>query len=415
MMGECESNILECLARIEALDGRISAWEHIDAVGALKRARELDKAEFKGVLHGMPIGVKDIIDVAGMPTRCGTPIYASHMADIDAECVARAKAAGAIVIGKTVTTELATFNPARTRNPENPDYTPGGSSAGSAAAVAAGMVPLAFGTQTAGSVIRPAAYCGVVGFKPSFGVVARGGVKMQSETLDTVGVLARTIDDAVKWYSAMSGTPTTDITNISRNHSRPRRIAIIVNFMDDADAEMKGAIAGAAAALSAAGLLVQEFRLPARYNEAQIDQRVIQLAENARHYAIEHQQYRDQLSPPLAAMLDEGAAITGDQYHAAIARTTATRDQTDAMFTEMDGWLMPSAQGAAPNGLESTGDPIFNRLVTALHLPAINIPVYRNNARMPLGLQLIGARHQDKNLLATATRVTDILRKNQHG
>ena len=414
-MGECEANILECLASIEALDGRISAWEHLDAVGALKRARELDKVEVKGVLHGMPIGVKDIIDVAGMPTRCGTPIYANNIAKIDAECVARVKAAGAIVIGKTVTTELATFNSSRTRNPENPDYSPGGSSAGSAAAVAAGMVPLALGTQTAGSVIRPAAYCGVVGYKPSFGIVARGGVKVQSETLDTVGVLARTIEDAMKWYAAMLGTPISDSVSISRNNPRPLRIAIIANFMGDADAEMKGAIAGAAAALSAAGLLAQEFRLPVRYDEAQIDQRIIQLAENARHYATEHRRYRDQLSPKLAEMLDEGAAITEAQYQAAIARTNATREQTDAMFTEVDAWLMPSAQGAAPKGLESTGDPVFNRLVTALHLPAINIPVYRNEARMPLGLQLIGARGQDENLFATATKVTDILRRNQHG
>lgn len=414
-MGECEANILECLARIEALDGRIGAWEHIDAVGALKRARELDKAEVKGVLHGMPIGVKDIIDVAGMPTRCGTPIYATQLAKIDAACVARVKAAGAIVIGKTVTTELATFNPARTRNPENPDYSPGGSSAGSAAAVAAGMVALALGTQTAGSVIRPAAYCGVVGYKPSFGVVARDGVKMQSETLDTVGVLARTIDDAMKWYAATSGTPATDSANIRRNHSRPLRIAIMVNFMDQADAEMKGAIGDAAAALGAAGLQVNDIRLPPRFDEAQIDQRIIQLAENARHYAMEHRRYRDQLSPKLAEMLDEGAAITEAQYQAAIARTNATREETDAMFTEVDAWLMPSAQGAAPKGLESTGDPVFNRLVTALHLPAINIPVFRNSALMPLGLQLIGARLQDESLFATATRVTDILRKNQHG
>ena len=414
-MGECEATIFECLARIEALDGRIGAWEHVDAAGALKRARELDTAVVKGVLHGMPIGVKDIIDVAGMPTRCGTPIYANNMAKIDADCVARAKAAGAIVIGKTVTTELATFNPSRTRNPENPDYTPGGSSAGSAAAVAAGMVPLAIGTQTAGSVIRPAAYCGVVGYKPSFGVVERDGVKMQSETLDTVGVLARTIEDAMKWYAAMSGKPATVRATVSRKHLRPLRIAIIVNFMDYADAEMKGAIADAASALSAAGLLLQECRLPARYDDAQIDQRIIQLVENARNYAIEHQRYRDQLSPKLAEMLDEGAAITEAQYQAAIARTIATRNQTDAMFTEVDAWLMPSAQGAAPKGLESTGDPVFNRLVTALHLPAINIPVFRNNAHMPLGLQLIGARQQDENLFATAIQAIEILRKNQHG
>ena len=409
-MGECEATIQECLARIEALDGRIGAWEHLDAIGALKRARELDNAEHKGVLHGMPIGVKDIIDVAGMPSRCGTPIYANNMAKIDADCVARATAAGAIVIGKTVTTELATFTPSRTRNPENLDYTPGGSSAGSAAAVAAGMVPLALGTQTAGSVIRPAAYCGVVGYKPSFGVVARDGLKMQSETLDTVGVVTRTIDDAMKWYSAMSGTPTTEIARISRDKPGPLRIAVIINFMDHANAEMKRAIAGAVAALNAAGQQVNEIRLPPRFDEAQLDQRIIQLAENARHYAIERQQHHDQLSPQLAAMLDEGALISEAQYQAAITRTTATREHTGTQFADVDTWLMPSAQGAAPKGLESTGDPVFNRLVTAMHLPAINIPAYRNEARMPLGLQLIGARGQDRKLFATAIQFSDILR-----
>ena len=409
-MGECEAKIQECLARIKALEGPIGAWAHIDSAGALTHARELDDTPVNGILHGMPIGVKDIIDVAGMPTRCGTPIYATQMANIDADCVALAKAAGAVVIGKTVTTELATFNPSPTRNPVNVDYTPGGSSAGSAAAVAAGMVPLAFGTQTAGSVIRPAAYCGVFGYKPSFGIVPRGGVKMQSETLDTVGVLAATIDDAMKWYATVSGSHIANDATISRRNRRKLRIAIITNFMDHADADMKVAIASAAATLNAAGQQVQEIHLPQRYDEAQIDQRIIQLAENARCYEVEHRQYRNQLSPPLAAMLDEGAAISEAQYQAAIARTTITREQTDAMFSDVDAWLMPSAQGAAPKGLESTGDPVFNRLVTALHLPAINIPFYRNNARMPLGLQWIGARHQDEKLLATAIQVNDILR-----
>ncbi len=409
-MGECEAEIEECLTRIESLDGPIGAWAYIDSAGAFAQARELDNAPVKGVLHGMPIGVKDIIDVAGMPTRCGTPIYATQMATIDAHCVALAKAAGAIVIGKTVTTELATFNPSRTRNPANLDHTPGGSSAGSAAAVAAGMVPLAFGTQTAGSVIRPAAYCGVFGYKPSFRIVSRAGVKLQSETLDTVGVLAATIDDAMKWYAAMSGSQTTNTAATSRASPRALRIAIITNLMDHADAEMNVAIASAAATLNAAGLQAREIRLPERFDQAQIDQRIIQLTENARHYAVEHRQFREQLSPPLAAMLDEGAAISEAQYQAALARTNATREQTDATFNDVDAWLMPSAQGAAPKGLESTGDPVFNRLITAMHLPAINIPVYRSHARMPLGLQLIGARQQDEKLFATAMQVNEILR-----
>lgn len=412
MIGDCEFRIEDCLGQISMLDERIGAWEYVDAGGAIERARQLDRAVQHGPLHGMAVGVKDIIDVGGMPTRCGTPIYAQNVARIDATCVALAKAAGAVIIGKTATTELAAFQPARTRNPQQLDHTPGGSSSGSAAAVSAGMVPMAFGTQTAGSVIRPAAYCGVVGFKPTFGLVPRGGVKLQSETLDTVGVFTRTIEDALKWYAAMSGGQLQPVASVAGE--RTLRIAILTNLLDRADVDMSVAIAEAADALSAGGVRVREVRLPALFDDAQKDQRTIQLAEMARHYRVEHRDFRSQLSDAIVAMLDEGAAIDQHDYLDALQRTESARKQADVLLGEADAWLMPSAPGAAPKGLASTGDPVFNRLATTLHLPAVNLPVYRNKNRMPLGMQLIGARHQDEKLLATAQRAMDYMRAATH-
>lgn len=410
-IGECEFLVEDGLAQIDMLDTQIGAWEFIDRDAALARARELDRSPERGLLYGMSVGVKDIIDVAGLPTACGTPIHAGNIARQDADCVAFAKAADAIIIGKTATTELAATYPAKTRNPQNIEHTPGGSSSGSAAAVAAGMVRIAFGTQTAGSVIRPAAYCGVVGFKPTFGLVSRTGVKVQSETLDTVGVFTRTVDDAALWYAAMIGTAAMPLQNIGKG---PLRVLIVSSLMEHADVDMSVAVAEAAKALSIAGLSVRETRLPAIFDVAQVDQRTIQLAEMARCYAVEHQHHRQQLSGELVSILDEGAAISIDDYRSAMARTDIARRQAAQLFVDADVLLMPSATGAAPRGLTSTGDPVFNRLASTLHLPAISIPVYRNKKRLPLGLQLIGANLQDEKLLSVAKRVLDTLRSNTH-
>ncbi len=410
-IGECEFLIEDGLAQIDMLDQEIGAWEFVDRDAALARARQLDQSAERGLLYGVSVGVKDIIDVAGMPTACGTPIYAGNIAKQDAACVAFAKAAGAVIIGKTATTELAATYPAKTRNPQNREHSPGGSSSGSAAAVAAGMVRIAFGTQTAGSVIRPAAYCGVVGFKPTFGLLPRTGVKVQSETLDTVGVFTRTIEDAALWYAAMIGVSAIPLQSIGKG---PLRILIVSNLMEHADVDMSVAVAEAAEALAIAGLSVRETRLPVIFDTAQTDQRIIQLAEMARFYKTEHRQYRHQLSSEITAILDEGATIGADIYQAALARTELARKQAAQLFAEADVLLMPSATGAAPKGLAFTGDPVFNRLASTLHLPAINIPVYRSKKRMPLGLQLIGARLQDEKLLSVGQRVINILRSNTH-
>ena len=411
IIGECEFVIEDGLAQIDMLDPQIGAWEYVDREGALARARQLDQSADHGPLYGMSVGVKDIIDVAGMPTGCGTPIYAGNVATLDAACVGLAKAGGAVIIGKTATTELAASHPAKTRNPQNLEHTPGGSSSGSAAAVAAGMVRLAFGTQTAGSIIRPAAYCGVVGFKPTFGLVPRSGVKLQSETLDTIGVFTRTVDDAAQWYAAMIGAREAAVPNFGKG---PLRMLIVSNLMDRAEVDMSVAVAEAAEALSTAGLRLREVRLPEIFDTAHLDQRIVQLAEMAHFYAIEHQQHRHLLSDELTAVLDEGAAISTTTYQSALTRTEAAKKHVAQLFADSDAWLMPSATGAAPKGLTSTGDAVFNRLASTLHLPAINIPVYRSKKRMPLGLQLVCARLQDEKLLGVAKRVIDILRNNTH-
>ena len=406
----CEALVRQCFARLDEREADIHAWQFVNREAAIANAKILDKAPNKGLLHGIPIGVKDIIDVAGMPTRNGSMIFAdAHKASMDAASVAMARMAGAIVLGKTVTTELAGPTPGRTCNPHNLEHTPGGSSSGSAAAVADGHVPLAIGTQTAGSVIRPAAYCGVFGFKPSFGLVPRGGMKLQSDTLDTVGVFARSADDLALWYATMTGAPTAPALKTSR----AVRIHIITNLLDRADMEMGVSIAEASDTLAMGGAKIRDVRLPAIFDEAEADQRTIQLSEMAKHYAWEHKEYRELLSPQLANMLDEGARITKAAYRSALQRSEMIRKQADNLFGDCDAWLMPSAMGAAPHGLDATGDPVFNRLATVLHQPAINVPHYKTKAGLPLGLQLVGIRHQDEKLLGVAKKVHDLLDSHQ--
>lgn len=414
----CEAYLRQCLARIDAREPEIDAWQIISRETAIAAAIALDKmpnktlhkTSNKGLLHGIPIGVKDIIDVAGMPTRNGSMIYAdAPKANRDAASVAMARLAGAVILGKTVTTELAGFTPGRTRNPHNLEHTPGGSSSGSAAAVADGHVPLAIGTQTAGSVIRPAAYCGVFGFKPSFGLVPRGGVKLQSDTLDTLGAFARSVDDLALWYAAMTGAKTAPVINTPRT----LRINIITNLLDRADMEMGVMVAEASDILAMAGVKIREVKLPAIFDDAETHQRTIQLCEMARHYAIELNEHLESLSPQLATTLDEGVKISKPAYQFAMQRGDAIRKQADNLFGDCDAWLMPSAIGAAPKGLDSTGDPIMNRLATLLHQPAINVPHFNTKAGLPLGLQLVGMRHQDEKLLAVAQQVHLALSQHQ--
>jgi Asp-tRNA(Asn)/Glu-tRNA(Gln) amidotransferase A subunit family amidase len=395
------------LARIAERDSKLTAWCAVTSKNALNAATVL---EFhNNYLRDFTVGVKDIIDVAGFPTRCGSAIFdAAPNAIIDAACVALMRNAGAVIVGKTVTTELATFVPSLTRNPHNLEHTPGGSSAGSAAAVADEHVRIAIGTQTAGSLIRPAAYCGVFGFKPSFDVVPRIGVKVQSESLDTVGVFARSVQDCAAWLSAMLNAE----VNTNSNDG-PLKIAVITNLIEHASADMRDALGQASDALKAAGHHVSEFSLPAPLDQMHQHQRMIQNYESARAYAAERTTHASQLDATLAQTLNENAKIPRAQYLESMRVAETARRFADGLFRQYDAWLMPSAPGAAPLGLASTGDPLFNRLASVLHTPAINIPARKDGKGMPLGLQLIGARFEDEKLLRMAATISaSVLPKN---
>jgi Asp-tRNA(Asn)/Glu-tRNA(Gln) amidotransferase A subunit family amidase len=395
---------------IAARNETIRAWAALDEEGARARAAVLDQhdAANKGLLYGVPIGVKDIIDVAGMPTRMGSPIYADAKPPMfDAVCVALARNAGAVVIGKTVTTELAGPQPSKTRNPVNTGHTPGGSSSGSAAAVAAGMVPLAFGTQTAGSIIRPAAYCGVVGFKPSFGLVPRAGVKLQAESLDTVGVLAKDVAWAARWYAVMTGSSSVVAPHVSQ---RPLRIGVITNGMERTETDMSVAIVEAASLFGIGGARVRDMQLPPIFDDVIELQRQVQLFEMARHYEVERTRFRPVLSEALEKMLAEGAAITPQAHRSTMQAVSRMRALADGIFAEQDVWLMPAATGAAPEGHVTTGDPLFNRMASLLHLPAISLPHFKTRAGLPIGIQLVATRQQDAKLLAVAARCAELLR-----
>jgi Asp-tRNA(Asn)/Glu-tRNA(Gln) amidotransferase A subunit family amidase len=391
------------LARIAERDSKLKAWRAVTSKNAPNAALAL--VFQNNYLRDFTVGVKDIIDVAGFATRCGSSVFDdAPNALIDAACVALMRNAGATIVGKTVTTELATFVPSPTRNPHNLEHTPGGSSAGSAAAVADEHVRIAIGTQTAGSVIRPAAYCGVFGFKPLFDVVPRIGVKVQSESLDTVGVFARSVDDCAAWLSAMLNAD----VNTNSNHG-PLKIAVIQNLLEHASTDMRDALGQASDALKAAGHHVSEFSLPAPLDEMHEHQRVIQNYESARAYTAERTTHAAQLNPTLAQTLNENAKIPRAQYLESIRVAETARRFADGLFRQHDAWLMPSAPGAAPHGLSSTGDPLFNRLASILHTPVINIPACKDGKGMPLGLQLIGARYEDEKLLQMAVTISTIL------
>ncbi len=363
----------------------VQAWEYLNVNDALKDARACDSGPRRGILHGIPIGVKDIIDVGGLPCRMGSPIYANHVARADAAMVALARTAGAIVLGKTVTTELAWFHPGKTRNPHHPEHTPGGSSSGSAAAVAAGMVPIAFGTQTAGSVIRPASYCGVVGFKPSFGLVPRAGIKSQSESLDTPGWMANCVADIALMAEALTWN---ERFRLKAGANAPRIGLLRLPEDDEASESMREAVEAAAKAFAETGAKLATPVLPAAFNGLNGAQTVIQLFEAARSYLGEYSQHRESLSPRLAGLLEEGRLISWDRYRAAQTVIRTAQAALPALFQDHDVLLLPAAAGSAPRGLDATGDPVFNRASTALHLPALTLPHFKDGNGLPLGFQL---------------------------
>ncbi len=388
-----------CLERALERDAAVCAFAHLDPDAALAQARSLDAGPIRGPLHGLPLGVKDLFDTADMPTSYGSPIYAGHRPKADAASVALCREAGALVLGKTVTTEFAYFHPGPTRNPLNLAHTPGGSSSGSAAAVADHMLPLALGTQTAGSVIRPAAYCGVVGYKPTIGRVSRAGVKSLSESLDTVGGFGRCVRDV-----RMLGAVLTGDSRLSRTPQveAPRIGLCRTPEWSRADPDAQRAFDQAVAALSTAVAAIADIDLPDDLPDLVALQKAVMYFEMSRALSHERIWHRNRLSEQLRVLLDEGIAITGAEHSANLARTAFAQRSVDALFDSFDVLMSPSATGEAPASIDATGDPVFCRGWTLLGLPCVHLPVARGTNGLPTGIQLVGRFGDDCRLLAIA-------------
>jgi Asp-tRNA(Asn)/Glu-tRNA(Gln) amidotransferase A subunit family amidase len=415
-----EQLVEACLARVRETDAQVQAWAFLDPDHALEQARAADdwrrQGRLTGALHGVPVGVKDIIDTADMPTENGSVLHAGRAPSRDATVVAMLRAAGAVIMGKTVTTEFATYTPGKTRNPHDPAHTPGGSSSGSAAAVAAGMVPLALGSQTNGSVIRPASFCGVYGFKPTHGLIPRHGILTLSRALDHVGLFARTIEDIALFAEQLGGYDERDADSRPRARIPFRDVAaeepplppmfafVKTPRWDRADGDTKEAFAELADHL---GDRVEEVEVSDAASEAFEWHRVIMEAEMAASLDREWEKGRDRLSASLRAQLERGRQVRALDYQRALARVPALVESLAELFLlRYDAILTPTAPGTAPQGLDSTGDPSFCTLWTLCGMPALSVPLMQGANGLPLGVQLVGPRWGDARLLRTARWLT---------
>ncbi len=412
-----------CLARIRAVEPQVRAWAWLDEDHVLAEADRLDALRRTGKpvgpLHGLPVALKDIIDTRRIPTENGTAIDKGRVPTEDAVIVSRLRAAGALIMGKTVTTELAYLHPGATTNPHDPGHTPGGSSQGSAAAVAAGMVPLAIGTQTGGSIIRPAAYCGTVGFKPTFGAIPRTGILEQSPSLDTVGVFSRTVEGAAMLADVLFGADRGDRATVPSAPPRLLRTALtpppvaptfaILADLPGAtlDPDMRGALDEIAGELGDGAFLVT---LPPQFDGAATIRERINFAEMAKCYYVHARRGGDLLSPEIRKAMDAGNAMLARDYVSALDWPGVLNAALDQIFERCDAILCPATEGPAPAGLDATGSAICNGLWTLCGVPCVTLPLFRAGSGLPLGLQIVGRRGDDARLLRTArhlwTRLT---------
>ncbi len=404
-----------CLDRIDAIEPTVQAWTCIDHASVLAQARSLDEArkrgETMGPLHGVPVAIKDNIDTGDLPTEDGTVLHEGRRPDADATLVARLRAAGAIIMGKSVTTEFAYFTPGKTRNPHNPEHTPGGSSSGSAAAVASMMTPLGVGTQTNGSVIRPAAFCGVVGFKPSFGTISRHGVLRTSRRLDQVGVFARSVDDAALIAECLTGIDANDpdtrrcvvpglVRLAAAEPPMPPIFGRLVSSLSSrADDQTNEAFAELGEVL---GKQISEVDLGEGVAHVNAWLATIMQTEIAFNLQRDHLHGAQRMSEQLLSLIARGAGTSATDYLSALALADRFAGTIDEIFESFDALLLPSAPGPAPRGLGATGDPVFCSFASLLGLPAISLPLLSSEDGMPNGVQLVGARGQDGRLLRTA-------------
>ena len=394
-----EAMVRSCLERIEELEPLLKVWAFVDAVGALSRARRCDREPRRGPLHGVPIGVKDVIETVDMPTEYGAPYYRGWQPNADAACVALLKRAGAIVLGKTVTTELACGAAAANANPWNPRHTAGGSSGGSTAAVAARMVPVALGTQTAGSLIRPASYNGVVTIKPTFGALSVAGCKYFNGSLDTLGLIARTVDDVFLLWRILLGLEPGPAGPFP---SPPRLGLCRTPWWTRADDATRRTLEAAAERLAAYGARIVDITLPAPFESlVEVHQR-IQAFEAARSYAFEYDAFRDQLHPNVCNLIEQGLGISYADYRGLLATADDCRRRVWGVFDGVDALIAPSAPGEAPEGHHDLGNSFLNRPWTLLHVPCINIPGLSGPRGLPVGVQLIAPPAADERLMAVA-------------
>ena len=399
------------LARVDAVEPEVRAWVALDRERLLAQAAAADAAGPGGPLHGWPVGLKDIVDTADFPTENGSVLHAGRQPAEDAVLVRRLKRAGAIVMGKTVTTELATYAPGPTRNPHDLRHTPGGSSSGSAAAVAAGMVPLAVGTQTNGSVIRPAAFCGVVGYKPSAGLVPRTGVLEQSPSFDCIGVFARSVEEVARLVEAMAGDDGRDPMTCGRVAPPLARVAAAEPPLPprlgwNGQPAWERVVPDAQAAYQALveRLGWRQVALPAGCDAAFAQHRCVMEAEIAGSFEPLWRRGAAQLSASLQGQIERGLQTTAVEVRRGQAAATVLRAAFGRWFEAegLDAWATPSALGTAPAGLASTGDPVMCTLASFAGLPAVSLPLLQGANGLPLGVQLVGAYGDDARLLRTA-------------
>ncbi|MGE5524674.1 MAG: amidase [Rhodospirillaceae bacterium] len=393
------------LARCAQREPALHAWEHLDAERAMNAAEAADARLRSGAgarsLEGVPVGIKDIIDVAGMPTRMGSPIMHDNVAGATAECVARLEAEGAIVLGKTITTEFAYYTPGRTRNPWNVAHTPGGSSSGSAAAVASGMVAGALGTQTNGSVIRPAAFCGIVGYKPSFGAVPNHGTLDPWPSLDHTGVFARTVADAAQLASLIAG-PDSVIAAQVQQLAAPRFAAVRSPVWDQAQPAQKDAFDRAIGELRAAGAIITDRELPAGFADAHVATRALMAREAYACLGKLRTDRGGEMSAQLRALIDEGAAIGEAKYRDALSVQQTLKAEFAAYVAPFDAVITPPTPGEAPGTLDQTGSPAFCTIWSLLGVPAVTVPIALGPSGLPLGLQITAAYGAENAALGAA-------------
>ena len=396
----CEAVVRACLDRIAAREPQVQAWSHLDPGQAQAAARAYDRNPKRGPIGGVPFGIKDIIDTADMPTEWGTPIHRGRQAGRDAACVALSRKAGGVALGKTVTTEFANLHAGKTRNPHDPARTPAGSSSGSAAAVADFMVPIAIGTQTTGSTIRPASFCGVFGYRPTYGEHRMHGVMEASGSLDTLGILARSVEDVALYRDVMLGIPPEPISDLGG----PPRIGLCRSHVwNEIEPTTRRLVEGAADTLARAGATVSDFELPedfARLNDAH---RTISSFEFARTFTWEIENHWDEISDTLrGGRLKDGLSGTFERYIAAKTLAEDCRRRLDAFWGEHDVLLTPAAFGEATVGTFAfAGVPLY-QLWTILHVPALSLPVFKGPNGLPVGAQFLAKRHDDRKLFACA-------------